>query len=388
MMTQPATVLLVALDPRLLEACRREIESEGGRLLVAADQVLAASYWEREQPCLVILGEGLSPASALELAGAMRSRPEPTDPFVVLVEGRAEATLRQAPVPAGVDEVLAGPLFASEVAARFRIAQRWREVREALAGAVSELARLRRALDPRRAEVVTLLLRLLESRLPGAGDRGARVAELAGRIAERFGVPADLATDLELAARLHEVGRLATEPGMSDGDQPAPWRYVLNSKAVLGELTGLHGAAELIGGIYENWDGSGFPDHLRQGQIPLRSRILRAVLDFVELGESGSADAVLSRMSERAGTAYDPLVLVHLAAVVEGLQASGGAARSATIPISELREGMVLAEDLYTESGVKLLKRGTVLTAAALDTIRRRHRFEPILRGAAVRVSS
>jgi hypothetical protein len=93
-------------------------------------------------------------------------------------------------------------------------------------------------------------------------------------------------------------------------------------------------------------------------------------------------------MSERAGTAYDPLVLVHLAAVVEGLQASGGAARSATIPISELREGMVLAEDLYTESGVKLLKRGTVLTAAALDTIRRRHRFEPILRGAAVRVSS
>jgi response regulator RpfG family c-di-GMP phosphodiesterase len=387
-MTRPATVLLVAPDPRLVEACHREVEAAGARLLVAADQVLAASFWGREQPCLVILGEGLSPTSALDLAGAMRSRPEPTDPLVVLVEGGAQATLRRGPLPAGVDEVLAGPIFASEVAARLRMAQGWREVREALAAAVSELARLRRALDPRRAEVVALLLRLLESRLPGAGDRGARVAELAGRIAERFGVPADLAPDLELAARLHEVGRLATEPEMSEGDQPAPWRYVLDSKAVLGELTGLHGAAELIGGIYENWDGSGFPDHLRQGQIPLRSRILRAVLDFFELGGTGSIDAVLNRMNERAGTAYDPLVLVHLAAVVEGLQAGAGAGRSATIPISDLREGMVLAEDLYTESGVKLLKRGTVLTAAALDTIRRRHRFEPILRGAAVRVST
>jgi hypothetical protein len=52
--------------------------------------------------------------------------------------------------------------------------------------------------------------------------------------------------------------------------------------------------------------------------------------------------------------------------------------------IDKLRVGMVLAEDLYTDSGVKLLTRGTAITPTALDTIRRRHRMEPILRGAVV----
>jgi hypothetical protein len=46
---------------------------------------------------------------------------------------------------------------------------------------------------------------------------------------------------------------------------------------------------------------------------------------------------------------------------------------------------MVLAEDLYTDAGLKLLSRGTELTPATLEIIQRRHRAEPILNGAAVR---
>ncbi len=383
MTAQPLSLLLVGSDPALVEACRAGAETTGARLFLAGDRILAASLWEHEHPALVILGDPRSLPASLELAAGMRSRPEPADPLVLLID-TGGGRLRQAPLPAGVDEVLEAPLWPAEVVARLRLAQRWREVREALSDAVVELARLRRALDPSRAEVVALLLRLLEARLPGAGDRGSRTAELAARVAERFGVPSDLAPDLELAARLHEVGRLTLEPATAEGERLEPWRYVLHTKAVLGELAGLQGAAELIGGIYENWDGSGFPAHLQQGQIPLRSRILRAVLDFLALSETGSVEAVLSRLGERAGTAYDPLVLVHLRAVVEGLEGGFDAGRSALVPIPDLREGMVLAEDLYTESGVKLLKRGTILTGAALDTIRRRHRFEPISRGAAI----
>ena len=47
--------------------------------------------------------------------------------------------------------------------------------------------------------------------------------------------------------------------------------------------------AELIGGIFENWDGTGHPDRLRQGQIPLRSRILRILIDYQGLLQSGAA---------------------------------------------------------------------------------------------------
>ena len=43
---------------------------------------------------------------------------------------------------------------------------------------------------------------------------------------------------------------------------------------------------------------------------------------------------------------------------------------------------MVLADDLFTSSGVKLLAKGARLTAGVLDTILRRHRSDPIVHGA------
>jgi hypothetical protein len=52
------------------------------------------------------------------------------------------------------------------------------------------------------------------------------------------------------------------------------------------------------------------------------------------------------------------------------------------LPVSELGAGMVLAEDLCTSSGIKLLARGTTLTRGTLDIIVQRHQADPILAGA------
>ena len=42
---------------------------------------------------------------------------------------------------------------------------------------------------------------------------------------------------------------------------------------------------------------------------------------------------------------------------------------------------MVLAADLHTASGVKLLSAGSVLNQSTLDLIRRRHLSDPIVHG-------
>lgn len=383
-MSADPIVLLVAASPALLAAARAEAKAAGVRMVAAPDPVVGAHYWAEEKPLLAILGPELPDRDTLAFAAAMRARPASTDPLVIVVEGGAGPTggLRAQPLPAGVDEVLTAPVWPAELGARLRLAQRWRELRDSLSGAVGEVARLRRALDPRRAEVVSVLLRLLDSRVPGASARGNQAMDLAVRIGQRFGIPDELVRDLELAARLHEVGRLALESPRADDEAGEPWQYVLASRAVLAELTGLQGAAELIGAIYENWDGSGFPDHLQQGQIPLRCRVLRAVLDFQLRARVRPVSDVLADMQDRVGTIYDPLVLVHLAAMADGRQDDRPAATS--VPITDLCEGMVLAEDLYTDGGIKLLRRGTRLTGQVLETIRRRQRFEPILRRIAI----
>jgi hypothetical protein len=166
------------------------------------------------------------------------------------------------------------------------------------------------------------------------------------------------------------------------------WKYVLSTRAIFRQIDGLHHAAQLVGHIYENWDGTGMPDHLGQGQIPLRCRIVRVLIDLIEELEAPGnpdADLVLKRMMKHGGTLYDPGVVVHLLSLVEEKPDAEEGGSRIVLGIDDLCVGMVLAEDLYTDSGIKLLARGTTLTTTSLETIRRRHRFDPIPCGAAVR---
>jgi hypothetical protein len=223
--------------------------------------------------------------------------------------------------------------------------------------------------------------------LPGALDRGLRIAELARRVSERFQIPAHLLRDLEVAARLHELGRVVAPDRARAGADLGPWQYTQSTVAILGQADELAGAAELVASIYENWDGTGHPAHWRQGQIPLRCRILRVLVDFfAALARRGAptSEQVIAGMQEHAGTLYDPMVIVHLKSVLGHESDGEWLGSSVLVPIEELRVGMVLAEDLYTNSGLKLLARDTALNPATLEVIQRRHRAEPILQGAAV----
>jgi response regulator RpfG family c-di-GMP phosphodiesterase len=241
-------------------------------------------------------------------------------------------------------------------------------------------------------QIIRLLIRLVDLHFPGAEARGTEVAALAMRIADRFKIPERFLRDLELAARLHEVGRMVLSDGEQDDEEldrrPAlnPGAASLASRALLRDVDGLKGVAEVLSAVYENWDGTGVPDRSIQGQIPLRSRVLRVAIDYLRAIEAkpAAAEEVLERMDGYSGTHYDPLVLAHLHATINESDAPVLTSSSQHVTIEKLRVGMVLAEDLYTDAGLKLLTRGTALTPTSLDTILRRHRMEPILRGAVV----
>jgi response regulator RpfG family c-di-GMP phosphodiesterase len=240
-------------------------------------------------------------------------------------------------------------------------------------------------------QLIDLLCKLVDLGRPGAIERGRRLAGSAVQLAERFEIPVGFLRNLALAARLHEIGMLVerpTRPGVA-GSGSDDWRYTVVSKVVLEQVTALHGVAELIEGMRENWDGSGFPGRLQRGQIPFRSRILHVLIDFygrldraAAEGRPISGEAAVAALEEHAGTWYDPVVVAQLGAMISGSpEVSTGPARL-VLPVSELGVGMVLAEDLCTSSGVKLLARGTALTGGTLRIIQQRHQSDPILAGA------
>ncbi len=244
---------------------------------------------------------------------------------------------------------------------------------------------IQRVLARRLDQVVAMLETLLDLARPGAAERGQRLAGSALQLAERFEVPSAFLPDLALAARLHEVGILAD----ATTAEPNGWRSTVVTKTVLENVEEFRVAASLIEALRENWDGSGFPGRLQRGQIPFRSRILHVLIDFyAELDRAGrsgqpiSAVEAAARISAHTGTWYDPVVISQLEASVGSGGGVGEAPPRFVLPVSELAPGMVLAEDLCTSSGIKLLARGSVLTRGSLDVIVQRHQSDPILVGA------
>lgn len=264
--------------------------------------------------------------------------------------------------------------------------------RDRLRAAEEEIAKLRALLGARRDRQVTALVKLLDRIIPGAEARGDRMARLATAVAVRFEIQPSYHPDLEVAARLHELGRVIVirqrGTGKYEPEQTNDWTYASFTKGILEQIDGLSGAASLVGGIYENWDGTGFPHHLSKGQIPLRCRILRVLIDLQNAFDACSdltMEETLDAFAEHCGTLYDPVVYGHARQVLLNEQESPASSRNRqTLPVSELKPGMVLAEDLYADSGIKLLARDCTITPGVLEAILRRHRFDPIPGGVIV----
>jgi response regulator RpfG family c-di-GMP phosphodiesterase len=391
------TVLLVDLPYGLHDAVASAFDDDDpARLVPASGPMAAITLAHSERPELLVLGPSLGWEGVLQVLEELRGDARTRECATLALMPSAAADFLAATFAAGLDDALLEPHASALVRARVRALLQARGSRRATHRQESELARLRGALEGITDHLVSVLVDLMDAHEPGANGRSQRMAGLATRIAERFEVPEPLVRDLWLAARLCDLGHLAAPAT----DSPPPvspehdaWSHAPLTAALLVRFPGFEGASEVVYSIGENWDGTGHPDHFLQGQIPLRSRILRVLHDFFAAIDAGhargtDADAVLERMGDRAGTLYDPMVIVELRAVLEGLTGDRLRGDTRLVPVPELEEGMVLAEDLYADSGVKLLARGTTLGSAALEFIQRRHRAEPILHAAVVRLAA
>ena len=235
-------------------------------------------------------------------------------------------------------------------------------------------------------QMVRLLVRMIDVQRPGAAERGRILAEGGRALAERFQVPAEFIADLERAAYLHEIG-LAAEARTETSNwlSPADVRSLIVANHLLGQVDALSPAAFLVAAIAENWDGSGFPDRLQRGQIPLRSRLLRVIIDYhvirePEPGEKLTAEAATAAISLHSGTWYDPAVVAQFTSIALHDEKEGGAETGKwRVPVARLEPGMVLAEDLSTASGLKLVGSGATITAHIIDMVQQRDTVDPVI---------
>lgn len=186
---------------------------------------------------------------------------------------------------------------------------------------------------------------LTELREEAAGGHSLRVGRLASRLSLSIGFREEQAAALDLAARLHDIGKLATPDAIllkhqklsateveiirrhtTEGCQMLTEILIsleqTSGKSRSSDLALLRLAAEIALHHHEWWDGSGYPRKIAGQAIPQAARITTVADVFDELTHARpykkamSPERALERMQILAGRQFDPDLFLAFAKLV------------------------------------------------------------------------
>jgi hypothetical protein len=141
----------------------------------------------------------------------------------------------------------------------------------------------------------------------------------------------------------------------------------------LANIPRLEGVARIVLYQDKHFDGSGLPSDTLSGEdIPVGGRILKVLLDLVQLEAKGQSQfKALEQMRGRTGW-YDPKVLDAAYACFDlYLPESATTARpTAAVTLKDLRVGQMLAAPVLTSDGMVIVGSGTRVTQVILEKLR------------------
>lgn len=216
--------------------------------------------------------------------------------------------------------------------------------RVADAGLQRQRASLRSGLKDR--EILRNRMLLLEEQSVAAelhddttGEHCYRVGRLSAILGREIGLEADVCFLLDLAARLHDIGKLVVpdaillKPGrLTDGERQIMQTHTTAGADILARsgVPQMHIAEEIARHHHERWDGQGYPLGLARERIPISARVaaLADVFDALTHARpykhAWSVDEALAEIRRLRGLQFDPALTDVFLALVPRLQGGVG----------------------------------------------------------------
>src|SRR5260221_3683048 len=185
-----------------------------------------------------------------------------------------------------------------------------------------------------RMEMLERLAIAADLREEDSGEHGYRVGRLAALLAADLGWEPDACSALEMAARLHDIGKVGVPDRIlfnSEKLREAEREFITTHTIIGSEMLAksdiphLRVAQEIALHHHEWWNGEGYPSKLRGNRIPLHARIvaLADVFDALTHGrpfaQPWSADRALAEIRLRRGTQFDPDLADRFLTLIERL---------------------------------------------------------------------
>jgi response regulator RpfG family c-di-GMP phosphodiesterase len=283
-----------------------------------------------------------------------------------------------------------------------KVQERTREVIEKN----SALEKINRMLEESFMGSIRLLVSLVEILNPQLGKQMRQTAQWARLVAEDFNLDKTDVDTIEMAGLIHDIGLLGFPADiwrkeveqLDDERRKLYLEHPTIASIILENVEKLADVGEIVLFHHEYVNGKGFPNGLKGDQIPLGSRIILAASDYSrivhtwprnlkklmgytrrqfehaiwkEFTISGDPEAIIEEAAEKklllgCRQKYDMEVVSSL---IKKVKESKNIAPTLSVSLEQIKEGMVLMEDLKLNDGRLLLTKGTQLKGTAVESI-------------------
>ncbi len=232
-------------------------------------------------------------------------------------------------------------------------------------------------------EVLSSVIEMFE----GEENKGyyRKIANTAKTIAQAIKLSDTDIQTIYFASLLHDIGKIGMPAHilkkpftLLDAKESNQYRkYPLLGEAALMAFEPLRDAAHIILTHRERIEGSGYPHQLKGEAIPVGARILSIIIDFIELqrglliNEKLTASQALAFIQSNSGTYYDPCLVEIFIGAASSLLDQEVLLNEVSVSSEQLEEGMRLSRDLTTQTGIRLLSKGELLSQQHIDKLKK-----------------
>jgi putative two-component system response regulator len=187
----------------------------------------------------------------------------------------------------------------------------------------------------RQGDLLEQMAFTAEMRDDPTGEHCYRVARLAALVAKERKDAAEVCATIELAARLHDIGKVAIPDTIMQKSKPLTdgERQILQTHATTGaellskaKMSYSAMAEEIARHHHERWDGNGYPDGISGSAIPLPARIV-AVCDAYDAlthekayRRAFSSDEAITEILRGRDLQFDPAIVDIFVPLIQRLR--------------------------------------------------------------------
>ena len=301
------SVLVVDDEQQIRSILAKLLKECGYEVALAKDSAEALKALESQNFDIVLCDVIMPNVSGLAILGKARELHKAA--LIIMMSGYADLPMAREALNLGANDFLIKPFSLLTVPIAIERNLRYRQ---------AEINRITEQRNKVLLESIKALSAAMDAKEHNTVEHSERIASTALMIAEAMGLPQAAKSTLELAAYMHDIGKIGVresvllKPGKLS---KADWREIKahpdTGSHILSKLEGLSDLVEIIRHHHERVDGQGYPDGLAGEQIPLLSRIL-SVADAFDAMTSDrpyrpqmtEAEA-LNRLKADAGTHFD-----------------------------------------------------------------------------------